>query len=1395
MMTPRLPFPTRFCLGCLLRRATVALLLAFALGSTALAQPAVSNVRATARAGTKFVDITYDLAHATGLSSTVRVQVSQDGGAIYGTASSLTGAFGAGIAPGTGKSVAWNAGQDWTAAQFSNVRVRVTADDGQISGGGTPPAGMALIPAGAFVMGDPSSDEGYINERPTRTVTLSAFYLAKTEVTFAEWKEVRDWAVSRGYTDLASIGSGKADTHPVINVSWYDAAQWLNAKSEKEGLTPVYYTNDAQTTIYRTGNVNVTPAQAQWTANGYRLPTEAEWEYAARGGLAGKRFPLGDTITHQQANYQSISSFAYDTSSTRGYHSTYATDAMPYTAPVGSFAANGYGLFDMAGNVIEWCWDVYGTETGTTDPRGPSTVGARDNRGGSWFSEAIYLRTSFRGYSGPSLRNFGLGFRPARSASGTNTVMASSAVFTLDLSIAPTISTPPASQSVITGGTATFTVVASGTVPLTYQWRKDGTSISGATLATLTLSGVQSTNSGSYSAVVSNAIGSVTSSTATLTILSANQAPAFSSNPPAATATVDITYGFTFQASGNPTPTFAVASGALPPGLTLTSSGVLSGTPTQAGTYTGTVKATNGIGTDATQDFSITVAAQPVPPTITLQPTASETVNSGGSVTFFVAATGTPSPTYQWRKDGIAISGEVGAALTLTNVQSASSGSYSVLVSNVAGSVSSSAITLTVTIPPAITTQPASVTVNVGQTASLTVVGTGSPTPAYQWRKSGVNLSAATNATLTIANAQPGDAGSYDVVLSNSGGSATSAAATLSVNGPPSIITPPASVSVTAGQPATLTVAGTGSAPLAYQWRKNGLNLSAATNATLTIANAQPSDAGSYDAVLSNPAGTIISGTATLTVNIPPAISTPPASVTVIAGQTATLTATGTGTPTPTYQWRKNGLNLTAATNATLAIANAQPSDAGSYDVVLSNAAGTFISAVATVTVNIPPTITAQPASVTVNAGQPATLTVTGTGSSPLTYQWRKNGLNLSAATNATLTIANVQPGDAGSYDVVLRNAAGTLISGTATLTVSGQPVIAAQPTNQTVTAGNSVTISVTATSTLAPSFQWQRNGVNIPGATSTSLSILSAKVDDAGSYACVVTNAAGSVTSRAAVLAVNPANPSRLINVSILTSIDSAGDSFTMGYVVGGSGTTGAKPLVVRAAGPSLGALGVPGTIDDPKVEFFAGATKTGENDNWGGSSSLANAMANVGAFPFTGPASRDAASAFSVTTSDNSVKVSATGSGTGAVIAEIYEANPAGSFALTDPRLVNISVLKPLGTGFTVGFVVGGGGGKTVLIRAIGPTLGTAFNLQGAAADPQLKLFSGQTQIGGNDNWGGTADLTAAFTAVGAFMLPATSRDAALVTTLQPGNYTAQASGVDGTTGVAIVEVYEVP
>ncbi len=267
----------------------------------------------------------------------------------------------------------------------------------------------------------------------------------------------------------------------------------------------------------------------------------------------------------------------------------------------------------------------------------------------------------------------------------------------------------------------------------------------------------------------------------------------------------------------------------------------------------------------------------------------------------------------------------------------------------------------------------------------------------------------------------------------------------------------------------------------------------------------------------------------------------------------------------------------------------------------------------------------------------------------------------------------------------------------------------------------------------------------------------------------------------------------SRLANLSVLAPLQGAGDAFTVGYVVGGSGTSGTKEVVLRAAGPSLTQLGVTGVLADPKLERFAGSTKTGENDNWGGSAALSAAMSAVGAFAFSGPASRDAAASVALPAGDQSMRISGTGGGTGLVLAEVYDATPEAAYTANTPRLVNLSLLKDSAGGITAGFVVAGSGEKRVLVRAVGPTL-SALGVAGAAADPRLRLFAGTREIGANDNWGGRAELAAAFTQAGAFGLAANSRDAALVAALPAGNYSVTVETGDAT-GTVLVEVYELP
>jgi formylglycine-generating enzyme required for sulfatase activity len=360
----------------------------------AWADPVVSNVTAFQRLGTKFLEIGYDLSEN---AAVVSLSVSSDGGATWGvSATTLSGDVGLSVAGGNGKRILWDAGTDWGGFS-SQLKFRVSASRDAI----------VKIPTGTYQRGNVIGDSD-IDEAPVQSVAVSEFYLEANLVTKARWDEVRSWGLSNGYTDLA-FGDGKASNHPVQTVSWYDVVKWANAASEKAGLVPCYKVGGV---VYRLGNED--SVVCDWNADGYRLPTELEWEVGARGGAVGKRFPWGDTTTHSRANYVSDATYTYDVSPTRGYHPTYAQGSWPYTNPVGGFGANGYGLSDMGGNVFQWCWDWYGTYSATADTRGGATGSFRILRGGSWANSADYVRSARRGFNTPSFPDFTYGFRLAR---------------------------------------------------------------------------------------------------------------------------------------------------------------------------------------------------------------------------------------------------------------------------------------------------------------------------------------------------------------------------------------------------------------------------------------------------------------------------------------------------------------------------------------------------------------------------------------------------------------------------------------------------------------------------------------------------------------------------------------------------------------------------------------------------------------------------------------------------------------------------------------------------------------------------------------------------------------------------------------------------------------------
>jgi len=363
---------------------------------------------------------------------------------------------------------------------------------------------------------------------------------------------------------------------------------------------------------------------------------------------------------------------------------------------------------------------------------------------------------------------------------------------------------------------------------------------------------------------------------------------------------------------------------------------------------------------------------------------------------------------------------------------------------------------------------------------------------------------------------------------------------------------------------------------------------------------------------------------------------------------------------------------------------------------------------------------------------------------------------------------------------------------------------ITTAPRSQAAVLGLPFTLTVAATGQGPLSYQWKKDGVALTGATAATYAVAATTFATAGTYAVTVSGPQGSVTSPAAAVVVEPLSPGRLANLSVRTTAGTGAQTLIVGFVVG-SGP--AKPLLLRGIGPSLTAFGVTGALEDPQLQLFnrSSSAPLAANDNWGGSSALSTLFSSLGAFALA-PSSADSALQRTLPAGDYSVQLTGAGASTGLALAELYDADPTPTGAPTlvaVSRLTNISARAQVGIGGAIliaGFTLNGNVPKTVLLRAIGPAL-TSFGVTGVLADPKLELFRDTTLITSNDNWGTSIATTAAalsntFTQVGAFVLPsAASRDAALLVTLAPGSYTAQVSGVGNTTGVALVEIYDVP
>jgi len=526
-------------------------------------------------------------------------------------------------------------------------------------------------------------------------------------------------------------------------------------------------------------------------------------------------------------------------------------------------------------------------------------------------------------------------------------------------------------------------------------------------------------------------------------------------------------------------------------------------------------------------------------------------------------------------------------------------------------------------IAPAITQSPADQTATAGATVTFSVIATGTPAPTYQWRKNTVIIPGATSASLVLHTVQASDAGAYSVVVTNSAGSATSAAATLTVNPapvPPAITAQPSTQTVLAGATVTFTVAATGVPTPTYQWRKNAAAIPGATGATLVLPAVQAGDAGAYSVVVTNSAGSTTSATASLTVNpvpVPPAITTQPSPQTVIAGAGARFAIVATSPSPLTYQWFKEESPVLGATNAFLDIPTASSAEAGLYTVRLTNAGGVVTSAAVSLTV--------LPASRLINLSVRAQLD----------------------SASAPLILGFVNRGTAAK--AVLIRAVGP------TLALFGVPSTVADPRLELFRG----------TTTVAQNEDWGGTTPLLEAFARVGAFALPAGSKDAALNASV---SAEGYTARALsaggapgslLVEVYDADPateasSRLINLSARHEVRSVDQPLIAGFIIRGESP---KTVLVRGVGPGLAGFGVLQPLADPRLRIIADDGRVvAENDNWDEGTSGAAAFAQAGAFPLVA-GSRDAALTLTLPAGAYTAHVIGSAGTSGTALLEVYD------------------------------------------------------------------------------------------------------------------------------------------
>lgn len=683
----------------------------------------------------------------------------------------------------------------------------------------------------------------------------------------------------------------------------------------------------------------------------------------------------------------------------------------------------------------------------------------------------------------------------------------------LTVNSAPSVVPIIGSASVCENQTYTFTTSASGSGPISYQWYKDGSPIGGATSVSHTISSVSSSDDGIYYCKASNACGSDSTNQSVLTI---DLVPSIVSAPSNLTKCENQSAMFSIQASGSPTLTYQWYKGGSPVSGGNNSSLLISPvSSTDAGSYY--CKVTNSCGFVNSATATLTVNSTV---SVTSQ-SSSQTLCEGSSPTLSITASGTAPITYQWYNNNGLISAATNNTFSITSADTSDAGSYYCTATNSCTSVNSNAISLNVNQMPSITASPQSATVCTNYGAVFTVSADGTGPMSYQWYKGTGAISGATGTSYIIPQVSSASAGSYYVKATNICGVATSQNAGLIVNNNVSITSQSSSTSVCDGASPSFSITASGTAPLTYQWYKNGVVIGGATNNTLSLTSVDTSDDASYYVIATNACNSIQSNNMNLTVNEGPALSVQPLSSVACASSSAMLSVSATGTAPLTYQWYKGGIAVAGGISNTYIIGSSTSSDAGSYYCKVSNACGFVNSNAATLTVNNPAIITAQSGDSIKCVGSSMQFSISATGSAPITYQWYRNGVSILGASSAVYSIGTVATTHSGDYYCIVTNACTSVQSNTKTLTVNTVPAITQQSGDTSICSGTNLTLSIATSGSTPMSYQWYKGSSPIGGAVNSLFPMYQISTSDAATYYCIASNSCGTAQSTPMVITV----------------------------------------------------------------------------------------------------------------------------------------------------------------------------------------------------------------------------------------------------------------------------------